>query len=671
MSRQKGSELPSKRDEISFINQPPAPLSHLFNDITTNLAQSKSQNSSILNLIQAIPRENHVSSPNLLKNQSVPNQLKRSETDIALLALSNRPIDCIPESKVRYKKQCINLAENKFNSDSIENILNSINQSTKANPNQTDNDRNFRRHPSYANYNFSDNQNYPDEITFDINKTPSDYPMNSNDELFDSTNNFYNPSPGSRNDILNDFYEDNHADRTFYPDNVIPIPNNSNNFLDKKKKKKSTATKVIKKTKVNKEVNKYHEGWIAKPFTPPTASPIIGTSSNTEKTTGRYYNVDGVDFLDLRSDQPVPPPIDLKTVKANKFINDSDDTYGKLPPRLEHLIESDPSLMIQKDSITYLALCGSDIVGYQEKLVNEALWQLRNLLNKCITLGFITESKHVKTVLDHINQRLKEIKRNDPNTKMQINENLAKAKQEKEKREKEWESRHMSIENEYNLLMNDLGMRYNEDKKKLDQKFKSVNVQSRFNKPSAQLNNMKYMAHQMLTLHQFDDASSLAQTIEKNQESESEEASNRLKKAYQCALDQLNKKYEIERTNLTTSFNTRKSALKKSEKSDLLPFDRRVQKFSQKKEDFDYSLKRNQEFANCYSKKKRPGTAMKQSQQFGSNLTINLHAKLNLTSAISSKKPKIRVESRLSRPPRPASQMKNRTDSSQFDTMQN
>lgn len=463
------------------------------------------------------------------------------------------------------------------------------------------------------------------------NPSESIFPVNNNEIegiFFDSSKNYCRESSNEKNNALG--FESNDIINNL---GSIPVENDDLSFNKKKQSKNDRLNPSAKKKKTNRK-----DGWKANSFS-------ISTSPLDSDLVEHNFSSD--------DNQPKPPPIDLKTVKTQQFMNDS-DTVSPIPKRLQSLIFNEFHAIIPEESVAYLALSGSDVIGYKEARINDAMLSLRLLLKRSIDLGFITESAYIQGIIDQTINRQKEFKKfNVINPAKVIQENLTTAKAKKEVKEKAWNARLSAANSEYELALNDLNRRYQEEKKMLYKKWHSKSSTLKYRKPSSSLNNMKYVAKKMLNTHRFEEAASLTKSIARSENHESAEALRRMENDYNSALSLLERKYENERLALKTQFDSRQSMLAKREKVEMTPLDRTVEKFVNQKEQLSDSRKRNPDNSkgSFYFNKKKKNVVVK-SNRLPPNLTINSSLKLNLKSVVLSSKddPKRRTQSRLSRP---------------------
>lgn len=772
----------SQSPDLSFKNfdgsaknsLPPTPITALFKNIN-NLLDSTDKDLSKISLTDTNFWVRNLSANDLLKKKEPKiKQLKRADTDLSVLALSDRKIDCIPETKRKKDK----------------NILDSpsLNDTFQSNPDNENDEGIFRlsvRQPSFSNLTaghlivkgIDGNEPQLDKvveeevnpvivltekteteelpITLQVREASKSHFDVAESITLNIPNNSNNQAKNNEPELLESIAKRN-AERLrkmgYNPDESIQKKNtqfsattnsidsfgknresgsNRNNtqtsFLSNKGTKSNNDNKKIKRVtsagsdfkapiddifanisnnksrnedeedsfdssknyyqeytsessrqagslsfdnsnddvrfnmqvdqKINKPINnvsKKSQLNKSKMLQKPTKKNNSNWKSNS-RLASSSINSDLIEHnFGSEDDQIKPPPIDLKTVKTQNFMNNSDDG-SQIPQRLEDLLYNEFHAIIPEESVAYLALRGSDVIGYKESRINEAMLSLRYLLKRCIGLGYITESAYVQGIIDKTIKRQNEFKKfNRVNPSKIVQENLTTAKVNKEVKEKTWNARLVAANSEYQIAVNDLKRRYEEEKSLLVKKWNSKSAALKYRKPSSSLNQMKFVAKKMLDTHRFEEAAALSKSIEENEKNESIEAAKRMKNDYKSALEMLEKKYKNEEVALKLQFDSRKLTLVKKEKVEMLPLDRQVINLENKKEQIGDLKKRNPDNSKVtvYANKKRKSSLAK-SSRLAPNLTINTSLKLNLKSALppsSFNSAKRRTQSRLSRP---------------------
>ena len=436
------------------------------------------------------------------------------------------------------------------------------------------------------------------------------------------------------------------------PDEKKPIEASTKKSLPRKTTVQNDIKKSeIRKSKSNSKFNKKslnNDQKNIKSFLP-------NTSSNTE--TGVLPK----DFY-----------LDLQGLGRNGQINiDSGGDSSRIPPKLLEIIMNQYP-PIPKDSLVYIALCGVEIIGYKQVKVHNALRTLRKIENQCIDKGYVMESAYVDEIIESNLKALKELKilENIPSP-AEISNYLDSAKNEYDSAMHDWNSKQAEIQTELEIALTDMKLRFQNEKKELDNKWQSELVVIKYNKPSSKLIEMRYVAKQMMKIHRFDEVPQMVKSMKKYEENESNEASYRMKSSYDVALSRLKKKYEIEEKTIRSTYEKKRNQAEREAKVGMVPIIQKVSRFTNQKESLEESLKRNP------IKSTKRTTSSKLSSRIPRDLVIGANTKLKLNPVITGI-PSSRKRSRLTsseassrtssnnwkRIPRPTSQLRNRSSES-------
>jgi hypothetical protein len=97
--------------------------------------------------------------------------------------------------------------------------------------------------------------------------------------------------------------------------------------------------------------------------------------------------------------------------------------------------------MVKEDhnSVTYLALCGAPIEGYSDRLVNEALGNLRGYYKKCVDRGYLDESAFIDQTISEIKAGVKAKKEaQERDTVESISAELEDVQRERDEEDATW-----------------------------------------------------------------------------------------------------------------------------------------------------------------------------------------------------------------------------------------
>ncbi|KAK8890578.1 hypothetical protein M9Y10_035355 [Tritrichomonas musculus] len=129
-------------------------------------------------------------------------------------------------------------------------------------------------------------------------------------------------------------------------------------------------------------------------------------------------------------------------------------------------------------------------------------------------------------------------------------------------------------------------------------------MQSKYNKPSQKLIELRQRARALIAVHKFEEAQILAIQIEKQEAYETKEAASKMQREYKKAQDHLLNKYESDRKATYDSFDSKFNALTASETSDLHPFEQRIDNLTKIKKNMEIAKKINAK--NCSNDSNQP-----------------------------------------------------------------
>jgi hypothetical protein len=279
--------------------------------------------------------------------------------------------------------------------------------------------------------------------------------------------------------------------------------------------------------------------------------------------------------------------LDLAEVIAGERF-DSDCDSSRIPLRLRDMVTED------KNSITFMALCGVSIIGYKAKLVSDAVWRLRNYLQVCVSRGYIDETVYLNDVIEHIRRERLEMKAIDAmETPDELEARVHSARVSQDLCMRRWDTKKAQLEVEAQVAAADLELKYRELRQELDASWNSQRTRTKFDKPSTKLITLKTTAKKMLAAARFEDAERLAVEIREMEAAEAENAAFRMRQAYLASLARLDRKFFNDRESLNRTFAMRLHQIEQAKNRALLPLTRRVDKCTQRMEAFADNQRRN------------------------------------------------------------------------------
>ena len=323
------------------------------------------------------------------------------------------------------------------------------------------------------------------------------------------------------------------------------------------------------------------KGWEPQPFT--------GTATTPQNIDSRMVHTGG----DSRDNDEFPVlsaeyHLDLSELRTTQGY-DTEQGSSRIPPRLYDMITH------PKESIVFLALCGVSIVGYQEKLINETMSALKWYLNKCIRRGYLEESYYVQTIIENIQREQSEMREMDAMEPIEeMNTELDEVKEAKEKKEQEWANKLAQLEAEKEIAMDELAMKYQQERERIDKEWGSDKMKSKYSRPSAKLIEMRTTAKRMLQVKRFEEAAMLSEQITAREAEEANDGAHRMRVAYKAVIANLDKKFANDKDSLDATYKMKKHQLERSRDRELMPYNRRVTNYTAKIESAEETAKRAQ-----------------------------------------------------------------------------
>lgn len=278
--------------------------------------------------------------------------------------------------------------------------------------------------------------------------------------------------------------------------------------------------------------------------------------------------------------------LDLREVLEGQGY-DSDQGSAKIPARLYEMVTH------PRESIVYLAMCGVDIVGYKRRAVTEAVTCLKEYLNDCIAYGYIEEAKYVEDIIKGINANREKLRKyEEQTTPGEVGQSLDVAMDDRDEKEREWHSVEMQLDAERELAAAELELRHKETMERLRKEWDNPKKRDEFSRASGELIRLRGQASKAIRVRMYDEAAAMQDQIAKLEEQETRAAVERMNAAYCSSLIRLEQAHEQAMKNVDTAFEKRRSAVSRRRELALEPFNKRVNKLKQKKDDVSEQVTR-------------------------------------------------------------------------------
>lgn len=296
---------------------------------------------------------------------------------------------------------------------------------------------------------------------------------------------------------------------------------------------------------------------------------------------------------------------------------DSEQGSSRIPERLRELI------VHPKESVTYLALCGISILGYKEATVSRVYNDLKKYLEQCVSLGYIEESMYVDGIMKKIKNEKNELEKTQASEEVESLDNkIEEINKQLEKMSKEHQRNLESIDAEKQLAVEEINIKTEAQLEKVDEEWNSDKMQTKFNKPSPKLIEMRQMAQRLLTAQRFEEGAAMAEMIQKQEEMESEQAAEKMNAAYQAAVDRVMKKSAADVTTVEGMFNDKKTNAEGQYKKSLLPLQNKLQSLQYEKENKKMEIKKNERELKAAMVARRPESRNSTMKMSGGPISI-------------------------------------------------
>lgn len=297
---------------------------------------------------------------------------------------------------------------------------------------------------------------------------------------------------------------------------------------------------------------------------------------------------------------------------------DSEQGSSRIPDRLKELI------VHPKESVTYLALCGVSILGYKESTVSSVYKDLKKYLDQCVQLGYIEESMYVDGIMKKIKDEKKELEKTQTNDQVeQIDEKINQLNEQIDKMTKDHQRNLCSLESEKEVALSEIDVKMDDSLALLEEEWSSEKMQSKFNKPSPKLIEMRQTAQRLIGAHRFEEGAALAERIATLEDQESQEAAEKMNSAYQVACERVVKKYSAEKVTVEGSFNDKKASMEGIYQKQLIPLNNKLKTLQHEKEQKQMEIKRNEREERAASVARRPETRQSTTKMSGEPIAIN------------------------------------------------
>ena len=237
------------------------------------------------------------------------------------------------------------------------------------------------------------------------------------------------------------------------------------------------------------------------------------------------------------------------------------DMSANIPERLLEMIGDD------RTSLSYLALCGSPLDGYESKKIRQAMNQLKVYLNKCVNLGYIYEARFVEETIVAVNEAYKEsLTKNDIKSIYVVEDQISSTEAEMTQKSEFFINHAAKMNADKDLQLRELKFKLDEDLNELDRLWTSEEQAQKYSKVSSKLRQTRKEAANLLAAKRYDEAEIVAEQANQLAEEEAQEATRKMHIDYMKAIQKRKEKYENDKAAIDDAYERKKATLLREKK---------------------------------------------------------------------------------------------------------
>jgi hypothetical protein len=230
-----------------------------------------------------------------------------------------------------------------------------------------------------------------------------------------------------------------------------------------------------------------------------------------------------------------------------------------------------------RDSLICRALEGAPLPALSQSLLTSVVNDLRRYLDVAVESDLIDEACYIQQCIDSVRGDRSGERLEAERELKSIEERIRDACLELAEREQYWGAQQAMIERELQMGLEDLEISHEQAATELDNDWDSAKRKQQYSKPSAALLNLRHMVKKLIRAKKFEEVRRLAPLIETRQRQEIDEATRRMNADYQKADQLLSEKYELERSVLIGTSQTKIHNLIRLRELALRPINQRIQ----------------------------------------------------------------------------------------------
>lgn len=250
-----------------------------------------------------------------------------------------------------------------------------------------------------------------------------------------------------------------------------------------------------------------------------------------------------------------------------------------VPPDLLDLIK------FPKTGIVFRSICGESMVEYPKGIVQCVISDLKVIQNQCVSRNMIYETAFVNDRVESIREEMASI---SPYNQQQIlkvkqaklNESKQITEDALDRKNQYWQTQKAIFVSEKELKLQEVELRHQDELKNLEELWQSDKMREQFSKPSAQLIALRQNIQKHLQVKEFEKAAQLANEAEQMDRYETQQAVQRMKAAYNDAIEKLEQKFKSEKEAVLQQFEAKQCSLTSKQGNDVKPLENRLHKYA-------------------------------------------------------------------------------------------
>lgn len=212
----------------------------------------------------------------------------------------------------------------------------------------------------------------------------------------------------------------------------------------------------------------------------------------------------------------------------------------EIPPNLKPYVTDPP------DSLVYKTLTGIIPLNLEQEEYTNLLTNLSRYVDVCIDNDLIGEAVYVQGLANEL--RADKASRN-PKTKAtydEIDQKIKETKSALDQVNEHWDKQIEAVKEDTNTRLQLLNEKYLQALDQLDQQWSAPDKSQQYQKPSAELLNMRNMLAKMVKSRKLDHVDAISAQIEAREKEETEAMQKRMQDDYDVADKKLTKTYQVE-----------------------------------------------------------------------------------------------------------------------------